>query len=87
MIKQKQAQAEKNKPMLENREIWGYGQKKIPILRQEKASQCLELRNICSVNVKDEVVTIVSNTDGKQLRINRCNLQKVGSEMEEIPKN
>jgi len=87
VLKQKQTQAEKHKPILEKLEFGDIVRKKFQSSGRRKLANIWNPEKFVVVGVRDEVVTIVSNTDGKQFHINRCNLQKIGGkELEDIPK-
>ena len=86
MIRQKQAQSEKKKPILEKLEFGDAVRKRFQSSGRRKLTNLCNTEKFVVVNVKNQVDTKVSNTESKQQHINRCNLQKIGSEMEELPK-
>lgn len=87
IINQRQASAEKAKPVLEELKFGDLVRKKFRSAGRKKLANVWNAEKFVVIGVRDQVVTIVSNSDGKQQRINRSNLQKVGDEMENIPQH
>ena len=85
MIKRRQEQSEKKKPVLSKLELGDIVRKKFHSAGKKKLANIWNSEKFVVVKVNKEVVTIVSSIDGRQFRINRCELQKVGQEMEHIP--
>lgn len=82
-LAKRQANAEVRKPPLCKLEIGDIVRSKIYLSGRRKLSTVWNSEKLTVTKVQGEVITVISHNTGALKNINRCNLQKVGCEMQD----